>query len=52
MTVAKASKQSAVILSEARTSRSEVRTESKDPYSHLPLRDYVEAFSPCTEFPR
>ena len=37
----------AVILSGARTSRSEVLAESKDPYSLLPLRERVQPFPLC-----
>jgi len=36
-----------VILSGARTSRSEVLAESKDPYPLLPLHNCVQAFSLC-----
>jgi hypothetical protein len=41
-----------VILSGARTSRSEVLAESKDPYSLLPLHDCVQAFSLCMRLQR
>ena len=47
MTIAEASKQSRVILSGARTSRSEILAESKDPYSRTSLTDCPEAFFPC-----
>ena len=38
-----------VILSGAGTSRSEVRAESKDPYSLSLFHNHVQAFSPCTK---